>query len=405
MGNNNGPGGKVIIFTLIAVCVLVVVVQIAISPSEPVYPAPYDAPKSVETTQYIPLAPTSNKIENPQRVAPIKTQPAKKRRVIDINDIEDLDTSVAHQWHEVKPTSRDLKLCRDMQLTPIAYTNEDGSTGFDYLTLTLIAWHNGKTYPLEDIYGRSFSESVSKALYDNLEQVYLQYIKWFGAQRLSKTDITIYITNSREQYINALLDNGADDSINSLGVYLPQKHKAFVNIPYTTDKRFDSTSFMSTLTHEGTHAINFVQFGYMHRWAQEGLAEYFEFLSNTDTPELALSYKQWQVYSDNLGEPFTLADLIYQNEKWSQNKGALYTTSLIYMQYFSSLSLDNNPLVNMLIDEMLPRCSTIDKSKTIDILDSDGLLSSNMYEWFSHNVIHYKDRAIELAEKERSKSK
>jgi hypothetical protein len=404
MSNKNGPGGKTIIVVISVLCVLVTLVQIVITPSEPVYPAPTGV-KDQQPAATPKATSITHPTEQPKPIRVINQATPTKRRSINIQDIEPVDEAVAHPWDEVEPTARELRLCRDMQLTPVSYTNKVGEKAYDLFSLNLYFFHNGQQYPIEHTLAKRYVDKVRHELKANLNTVYAKYIEWFGDKPLSKTIININITSSREQYISALLDNGAEDSLSSLGVYLPWKHEAFVNLPTTNENWIDHASFISTLTHEATHAINFVQFGYMHRWAQEGLAEYFEFLASNNNRELAVTYKDWQARTEGLGEPFSFSDLIFQNDKWSQNKGALYTTSLVYMQYFSSLPHDKNPLIKVLSEEMLPRCSTLDKSITVDMLDNDGLLASNLYEWFSHNVIHSNERETEWAEKIKTQKK
>jgi len=307
-----------------------------------------------------------------------------------------------HPWELVEVTPAQEQLCRDMALEPLTYKevyDEELQTNkriySDYYDLSITILHNGKEYSVGSIYGKKTEKWMLSNINRHLERVYESYFNWLGAENLFKTPINIKLAINQTQYFNALKEHGAEESAVVRGVYLPWIHQAFVKIPFNDKGQILGQPFMRTLVHEAVHAINFIQFGYMHRWLQEGLAQYFTHYVDHAVPELFLDYDEWENRSGSLGSPLTLQELIYPSDHWLEDRQALYATSFAFVQYFSELPEPKNLLLTILKTENTQRCSSLNKQWVESTLDPENLLYSNIQSWFDHTVIYFSERVEE----------
>ncbi|RZQ53298.1 hypothetical protein C1E23_09470 [Pseudoalteromonas phenolica] len=308
-----------------------------------------------------------------------------------------------HPWELVEVSPVQAQLCRDMELTPLTYkevfdsdSQETKRVYSDYYELNLSILHNDREYSIASVYNEGTEKWLKAHMKDYLDRVYDTYSEWLGPEKLFKTQINIKLALNQTQYFNALAEHDAEESAKVQGVYLPWLHTAFVKIPHNERNQIIGMRLLQVLVHESVHAINFVQFGYMHRWAQEGLAQYFTHFVETRTPELFLSYEQWERRSESLAEPLSFQDVIEPSGHWLENRSALYASSFAYVQYFSNLEKSENKLITLLNTELKQRCSVLKKGWSKTHLDPNDLLYTNIQNWFEHTVIYHSQRADEL---------
>ncbi len=304
-----------------------------------------------------------------------------------------------HPWELVEVTPVQERLCRDMELIPLTYeeiydpeTQEKKRFYSDYYDLNLVILHNGREYSISSVYNEGTEKWIKNQMRGYLDRVYETYSKWLGAEKLFRTNINIKLALNHTQYFNALAEHDAEESAKVQGVYLPWLHTGFVKIPHNQKNQIIGMRLLQVLVHESVHAINFVQFGYMHRWAQEGLAQYFTHYVDHKTPELFVDYEQWAERSEQLGEPLSFQEMIEPSGHWLENRSALYASSFAYVQYFSSLTQQENHLISFLNTELKQRCSVLNKDWSAAQLDPNNLLYTNMQNWFEYTVIYHAER-------------
>ena len=304
-----------------------------------------------------------------------------------------------HPWELVEVSPVQERLCKDMKLTPLTYeeiydpdTQQTKRVYSDYYDLNLVILHNGREYSISSVYNEGTEKWIKTQVSGYLNRVYETYSKWLGPEKLFKTDVNIKLALNHTQYFNALAEHDAEESAKVQGVYLPRLHTGFVKIPHNDKNQIQGTRLLQVLVHESVHAINFVQFGYMHRWAQEGLAQYFAHYVDHKTPELFVDYEQWAQRSGHLGEPLSFKELIEPSGHWLENRSALYASSFAYVQYFSSLTQAENHLISVLNTELKQRCSVLNKEWSASQLDPNNQLYTNIQNWFEYTVIYHSDR-------------
>lgn len=403
MSDNNKSGTRIFAVVLIVIIVLVIVVQLFIkSVSDPVEQEAVIASFNDKENK-VELAQDTN---TDASTAPLElTKDVQLDSETDKNIIEQdhsFTEHAPHPWELIEVTPAQEQLCRDMELQPLAFENvydEDLKANkriySDYYDLSITILHNSKEYSLSSVYGKQTEKWVLSNIKRHLNRVYESYSMWLGAENLFKAPIDIKLAINQSQYFNALAEHGAEESASVQGVYLPLIHQAFVKIPFNEKGQILGQPFMRTLVHEAVHAVNFVQFGYMQRWLQEGLAQYFAHYVDHAAPELFLDYDEWEIRSGSLGSPLTLQELIYPSDHWLEDRQALYATSFAFVQYFSELPEPKNLLLTILKTENTQRCSSLNKQWVESTLDPENLLYSNIQSWFDHTVIYFSERVEE----------
>ncbi|WMN60718.1 DUF1570 domain-containing protein [Pseudoalteromonas xiamenensis] len=311
------------------------------------------------------------------------------------SDGEVYTQSAPHPWLEVRPSMADLELCRRLERVPIVYDEKtERFTDLYHLEIQLV-YSRRYTMPLSEFVNQKFENKIYETVSKHLDKVYSQYIDWLGYEKLYQSDIKILIAYDLETY-EALLDKyHASTPSNIPGVYLPLEHISLVHLPLTYEGYIDTNSLLRTTIHESVHAVNFVQFGYMHRWAQEGLAQYFAHFYESENPELFLDKATWDARSNYLGAPLLFDDVINTNEMWSDNRHALYASAFAFIQYLSTLSKADNPLLRILKFENKQPCSVVNKTWTSGALDFDGMFNNNVLTWFEYLVLDHEARLLE----------
>ncbi|MFC0118691.1 hypothetical protein ACFFK7_12285 [Pseudoalteromonas xiamenensis] len=311
------------------------------------------------------------------------------------SDGEVYTQSAPHPWLEVTPSKADLELCRTLERLPIVYDEKTEHFSDLYQLDIKLVYSRRYTMPLSEFVNQRFEKKIYETVSTHLDKVYRQYIDWLGYEKLYQSKIDILIAYDLETY-EALLDKyHASMPSNIPGVYLPLEHIALVHLPRTYEGYIDTNSLLRTTIHESVHAVNFVQFGYMHRWAQEGLAQYFAHFYESENPELFLDKATWDARSNYLGAPLLFDDVINTNEMWRDNRHALYASAFAFIQYLSTLPKADNPLLRILKFENEQPCSVVNKAWTSGALDFDGMFNNNVLTWFEYLVLDHEARLLE----------
>jgi len=390
---------KVIFLVLLAVLILVVGVNLFInsfdSQDTRVYAEPIEALVENVYVNYEGFKPAAAPIVN--KIKPEHVEKRLRRNIDTIkHEAPPHIEHTPHQWLAVNPTSEQKRLCSLLERPPLKFTriyDPDSkrymNRYYGFFEINISVLFRGEYRPLEHYFSEQFVDDLKWELRRNLLFVYQEYMDWFEPENLSKSVIDLKVTLNDKQYFNELVKHGAESSVNNPGVYIPWIHQAYINLPRYDNGYLNRTLFIDILTHEAVHAINFVQFGYMQRWAQEGLAQYFAYRSESGEHLASLRIDEWDKRTGSMSQPFVMDDLIIPNKSWQEDEAILYASSLVYTQYFSSLPKDKNPFISFLYNEMLPRCSTVNEENTIDLLDPENMLNSDFFNWFEKNVYLY----------------
>ncbi len=201
----------------------------------------------------------------------------------------------------------------------------------------------------------------------------------FGFYLLEKQEINLIIIPSREQYADTLETLSIDGKY-SQGLFWSATNMAFVE--YKNDNQV-----MKTALHESVHTLNLFFAGFIARWLNEGLAEYFEKIMLTEK-----SYS-FNLQLDTIHQPAKeIGDLLTANQLWNisdAERRSLYNSAFLLTSYFYQYRMVEtgntqpvNILQKLLKKESEDVCTTLTDNDYQAIIDEDYIyLPQSFSDW------------------------
>lgn len=319
------------------------------------------------------------------------------------DSFEERDRYAPHPWFEVNPSAEDLRKCRALERKPLPYTEyydrEQSRMVKKYqpkFTYRIWVRHKSRNYDFEKVFrDKRAREAVVDNLNKTLYSMYADYIALLGGESLYQAHIDIVIAWRSSDYSEILTYYNKEHMISkSAGVYFPSEHLAVSRLPRTIEGSVDWPEFNEIMAHETGHAMNFVQFGYMNRWSQEGIAQYQAHKVGSDYSSLFISRDEWLRASQYLDYPYPFESLLYVEEGWENNSAQLYASAFAYVQYFATQRPDILKQILRLEQQQL--CDAVSRAALPSIVDPDSLLYTDMQNWFDQSLSSYETRKAEL---------
>lgn len=207
-----------------------------------------------------------------------------------------------------------------------------------------------------NIHAASLSETFLPRLIKRLKRIEQYYGQLLGASYLKPVKATLYIFADPQSFEQSLQNRGMDHDV--AGNY--SGRTGVISM-----RRYDQERTLSLATHEIVHAVNHALIGRTPGWLNEGLAEFFEHLTEGADGRLTVQSASWLTRGGELKfDPLDVSDVLHSETYWYEDAVAdnsrLYASSWLFIKFLMASSSGRSALATVVRAEKQKPCSLIE---------------------------------------------
>ena len=222
-------------------------------------------------------------------------------------------------------------------------------------------------------------DTFKQKLINKLNVIFNVYTKLLGTDYLKPVQWNINIFKNGQEYEQYIQGNGKYETDNS-GVYFHSIGSA--NVRYRNDKQA-----IHTALHESVHAIHHALIGYMPGWLNEGMAEYFEYITDNPSGNPADISSDWTDKNGNFNYDLVDLPILINYEKYwyldaNEVTWQMYANSWLWIYYLMSSDSGQEVISSILKQELQTPCQILTEDDMYNfILDINPNIESDYLYW------------------------
>ncbi|MBG0761495.1 hypothetical protein BOO22_18995 [Vibrio cidicii] len=234
-----------------------------------------------------------------------------------------------------------------------------------------------------NLHADELPEDFVNQLKPRLRSIQHYYQSLLGKASLKAVEVDLYLFSNLQSYQQ--FAQSQDRSHEAAGSYSLRSGE--IVLYYR-----NAQQAINTAIHEIVHAVNHRLLGYLPGWLDEGLAEFFAGLWQTESGQINAESKKWIDGKSRLRfTPLGLPELFNQETYWyrdaQREKLRLYGSSWLLIYFFFSDERGQRLLSTIMQQEMQDPCDTLEGNEMLQfLLDVEPNIEMDYQHWLSNQL-------------------